>query len=75
MYAPPTVETREWETPKTPWSRIHLDFAGPFQGLTFMIIVDAYSKWVEVASLISTTTETVVKVFQKVFALMACRTC
>lgn len=33
--APTTADTREWETPKTPWSRIHLDFAGPFQGHTF----------------------------------------
>lgn len=46
--APPRASIREWESPKGPWSRIHIDFAGPVQGQTFLIIVDAYSKWLEV---------------------------
>ena len=33
-----------WEFPEGPWRRIHVDFAGPFQGKRFLIVVDAYSK-------------------------------
>ena len=33
-----------WEWPGKPWSRIHLDYAGPFQGRMFLVIVDSHSK-------------------------------
>ncbi|RWS01071.1 uncharacterized protein B4U79_06255, partial [Dinothrombium tinctorium] len=33
-----------WEWPTTPWQRLHLDFAGPFMGSNFLIVVDAHSK-------------------------------
>ena len=46
MPAPPPLHP--WEYPEQPWSRIHLDYAGPFLGHMFLVIVDAYSKWVEV---------------------------
>ena len=44
-----------WEWPATPWQRIHVDFAGPFLGRMFLIIVDAHSKWPEVEIMTSTT--------------------
>ena len=43
-----SAPTQHWEKTKTPWSRIHIDFAGPFHGQTFLIVVDSYSKWLEV---------------------------
>ena len=42
--------------------RIHVDFAGPFQGATFMVVVDAHSKWLEVIPMSSTTTEKTIAV-------------
>ena len=36
-----------WEWPGKPWSRIHIDYAGPFQGRMFLVIVDSHSKWLE----------------------------
>ena len=36
-----------WEIVCRPWSRIHIDHAGPFLNKMFLIIVDSYSKWVE----------------------------
>ena len=35
------VQLHPWEWPTRPWQRIHLDFAGPFLGRMFLIIVDA----------------------------------
>ncbi|XP_046406266.1 uncharacterized protein K02A2.6-like [Ischnura elegans] len=37
-----------WSVPQKPWSRLHLDFAGPTNVCTFFLLVDAYSKWIEV---------------------------
>lgn len=37
-----------WPWPDKAWSRIHCDFAGPFFGKMWLIIVDAHSKWPEI---------------------------
>ncbi|XP_037929430.1 uncharacterized protein K02A2.6-like [Teleopsis dalmanni] len=37
-----------WEMPSSVWSRIHIDFAGPVKNVYFLVVVDAYSKWVEI---------------------------
>uniref|UniRef100_A0A670I4V1 Gypsy retrotransposon integrase-like protein 1 n=1 Tax=Podarcis muralis TaxID=64176 RepID=A0A670I4V1_PODMU len=70
--APPAAKGHTWETPKTPWSRVHIDLAGPFHGRTFMVVVDAYSKWLEVALMPSTTTEAVIRVLRGLFATHGC---
>ncbi|KHJ39809.1 hypothetical protein D918_10165 [Trichuris suis] len=44
---PPRENEHRWPEARTPWSRIHVVFFGPFQGKMFMIVVDAFSKWVE----------------------------
>jgi hypothetical protein len=44
---PPKV-THRWISPPKPWSRLHVDFAGPFMGKVFLIVIDAHSKWPEV---------------------------
>ena len=38
-----------WEYPALPWQRVHIDFAGPMKGETFLRLVDAYLKWLEVS--------------------------
>ena len=53
--APPTVPLQPWVWPSRPWQRVHLDYAGPFQGKMFLIAVDAFSKWPEVKVMTSTT--------------------
>ena len=37
-----------WEFPQKLWSHIHLDYVGPCEKKIFLIIVDAYSKWLDV---------------------------
>lgn len=37
-----------WEFPDESRKRIHRDFAGPFLNNRFMIVVDSYTKWLEV---------------------------
>ncbi|XP_026534935.1 uncharacterized protein K02A2.6-like, partial [Notechis scutatus] len=66
--SPPAAPILEWETPRGPWSRIHIDFAGPTKGHTFLITADAYSNWLEVSNMRTTTTEAVIKELNKLFS-------
>ena len=57
--SPAPVPMKAWEWPTQPWSRIHIDYAGPFQGKMFLVAVDAHSKWIE-ASLVNSATSTII---------------
>ena len=48
---------------------IHLDFAGPFQGRMFLVLVDAYTKWLEVIPMSSTTSAATVEKLRYIFAV------
>lgn len=66
---PAKVPVHCWERPSEPFQRIHADFAGPFMGLYFLIIVDAHSKWPEVKVIPDMTTETTIEKMRKFFAV------
>lgn len=53
--APPRHAPRMWPWPNRPWSRLHLDYMGPIAGKTYLVVVDAMSKWIEVFNATSTT--------------------
>ena len=57
-----------WEWPIKQLQRIHVDYAGPFMGHMFLIVVDAQSKWPEVLLTGSTYSERTVKLLRQVFA-------
>ena len=65
---PASAPVHMWEYPKGPWERLHLDFAGPLFGKMFLIVVDAYSKWVEVETMTDATAPSTVKRLRKIFA-------
>lgn len=65
---PPKAPIQNWEIPTEPWSRLHIDFAGPFKGQIFFIIVDSRSKWIEVKRIASMSTKNVIEEFRKLFA-------
>ncbi|XP_065224345.1 uncharacterized protein K02A2.6-like [Planococcus citri] len=57
----------QWENPKAPWQRVHFDI-GTLDGTNLLILVDAYSKWVEVYPMQSITTEKVIECFVECFS-------
>lgn len=59
--APHKTATQHWTPPKEPWSRIHLDFAGPHAGQTFLIVVDSTTKWLDVTRVSSPSSSEVIK--------------
>ncbi|XP_039616502.1 uncharacterized protein K02A2.6-like [Polypterus senegalus] len=65
---PERAPLHPWEWPTLPWQRLHIDFAGPFMGTTFLVVVDACSKWPEVFIMSSTTTSHTIEVLRNLFA-------
>jgi hypothetical protein len=66
--APPRHTPCPWPYPSRSWSRIHLDFLGPIAGVKYLVLVDAYSKWIEVAEMTSTTSKMLIKKLREYFA-------
>ena len=66
--APPVAPLCSWQWPTRPWSRLHIDFAGPMDNLTYLVIIDAHSKWIEVFKMNSTTAIATIEVLRTVFA-------
>ncbi|XP_062513311.1 uncharacterized protein K02A2.6-like [Corticium candelabrum] len=65
---PALAPLHPWAQADRAWSRLHIDFAGPFLGQSFLIVVDAYSKWLEVDTMTSTTARVTIKKLQRLFA-------
>ncbi|XP_015283013.1 PREDICTED: uncharacterized protein K02A2.6-like, partial [Gekko japonicus] len=53
--APPRAPDRAWESSHKPWSRLHLDFAGPF-------------KWLEVVPVPSTSSKAAIRAMRHIFS-------
>ena len=64
----PEKVNNPWIWPTRPWQRIHVDFAGPFNGQMFLLVVDAKSKWIEVFPMSSTTALTTIRALRFLFA-------
>lgn len=45
---PKKLPVHVWDPPTRNWERLHIDYAGPFMGHHFFIVVDAKSKWPEI---------------------------
>lgn len=44
----PPVKYTPWPKTDVPWTRLHIDYAGPMNGNFYLIVVDSYSKWPEI---------------------------
>ena len=65
--APSVAPLMPWLWPSSPWQRIHIDFAEK-DGLNFLLVVDAHSKWPEIRLMTSTTTEATIRELRDIFA-------
>ncbi|XP_055542786.1 uncharacterized protein K02A2.6-like [Wyeomyia smithii] len=67
-HAPPKFSEHHWQYPKGPWEKIHIDYAGPVAGSMLLIVVDSYSKWLEVKVTQSTTTAATIGIMDELFS-------
>ena len=65
---PTKTDLHPWEYPKSPWSRLHVDYAGQLFGKMYLIVVDAFSKWVEIAIANTATSEATIEGLRNMFA-------
>ena len=64
---PERISTTDF--PTGPWEDLSLDLCGPFPGgENLLVVVDRYSKWVDVEAMSSTTTQDITDILQKIFA-------
>ena len=66
--SPPTAPLQPWEWPASPWSRLHIDFAGPYLGHMFLVLVDAHSKWMDVRLMHSIKAHSTIEQLRMIFA-------
>ena len=67
---PPAAPLHPWEWPEQPWRRVHADYAGPFLGHMFLILIDAHSKWMEVHMTKSSTSLVTIEKMRSTFATL-----
>ena len=67
----PPADFKPWPKPTKAWERLHLDFAGPFLGKMWLIVVDAFSKYPYVVMLNvgQTTADHTIDALQQIFAM------
>ena len=65
---PPSAPVHPWEDTKNPWVRVHLDYAGPFMGKMFLIVIDSFSKWMDVFPLANSNSRITIESLRTCFA-------
>ena len=70
--APPKTVLHPWEYPKSPWSRLRVDYAGPLFGRMYLIVLDSFFKWVEIAVTHTATSEAAIEGLRHKLPHMVC---
>lgn len=65
---PEKTYLHSWNVPSKVWERIHIDFFGRILNKMYMVVIDAYSKFVEIVSMKDTTSHTTVVELRKIFS-------
>ena len=65
---PPAVPIQPWEWPERPWSRLHVDYAGPLSSYMFLVVVDAHSKWMDIKMVKNATSSATITALRSMFA-------
>ena len=64
----PPIKFNPWPKTNTPWSRLHIDYAGPVNGAYYLVIVDSHTKWPEIFKCKKPTATTTINVLKDLFA-------
>ena len=66
--SPASAPTASWSWPGGPWKRLHVDFAGPYLGKMFLVVVDAYSKFLEIVPMTHATSTNTITALRHIFS-------
>ena len=65
---PAVAPLHPWQWPTSPWSRLHIDYAGPIDGKMYLVVIDAHSKWIDVFPTKSATALSTVQLLRQLFS-------
>ena len=65
---PPISPLQPWKWPSRPWTRLHMDFAGPFEGKMILVVIDSHSKWIEAFPTEGSTSSKVIDLSRTLFS-------
>ena len=66
--SPPTAPLHPWEWPEKPWTRLHVDYAGPFLGKMFLVVVDSHSKWMDIYPVTTANSQVTIEKLRQSFS-------
>lgn len=67
--SPPSAPLHPWEWSEAPWSRIHMDYTGPFLGEMFLVIVDAHLKLMDIYPTKTATSHATIEKLRQSFSV------
>ncbi|KFD53316.1 hypothetical protein M513_05797 [Trichuris suis] len=68
-HLPPREPIHPWlDEEVDPWSRLHIDFAGPFRGRYLFVAMDSASKWPEAKVVSNISTSAAIRCLREIFA-------
>lgn len=65
--APAPAPLHSWPWPDEPWTRLNVDFLGPYRGKYYLVLIDAHSKWLEVECVSGTSAAAVISCLRRIF--------
>lgn len=57
-----------WAYAEGPWQRVHADFAGPVNGTYYLVVVDSFTKWMEISEMRDITSARTINTLLHLFA-------
>jgi len=67
-HSPPPAPLHPWEFLRGPWEHLHTDIAGPLMGKMFLLVIDAFSKWLEVKPLTTANSINTIEHLRSIFS-------
>lgn len=65
---PPKSTLHSWEVPHAPWSRLNIDYAGPFHNSMWLVWVDAFTKYAGVERVNKANSYNTISTLDKLFS-------
>lgn len=63
----PQTPLNLWNTPEKPWDRLHIDFTGSFEGQYWFVVIDAFSRWLEIFPMSHANANNTIQVLRSLF--------
>lgn len=67
---PKKCQPKSWPQTSRPMERVHIDFCGPIENHYYLVLIDAYSRWLEVVKMRSITTKQTISKLMQIFSVI-----